>query len=176
MFWSPALSYDTLTLAHLPPTLAGPAHLALPPCEVEEHAADGVHRLLATGPAAQLWLTKPSEAGLGVIIPLNEGLPARLAAALDLWRRMNGQAPKPERLTKARRRRLLDGLRALDARADGASYREIARVLFPRLGIPSGPEWKASAVRARTMRLVADATVLMRGGYRDLLRRGRPAR
>lgn len=150
----------------------------LPPPDIEVRSGDGVHNLLRPGLAAQLWLTGPRGNGdeLGVLIPLDEGLPVRLAAALDLWRRMNGEPPERERLTPARRRRLLDGLRALDARADGASYREIARALFPRLDLPSGAEWKTSAVRAQTMRLVADASALMDGGYRNLLRNGRPVR
>lgn len=62
-------------------------------------------------------------------------------------------------------------LRALDLRHGGATYREIAAALgredaarFP------ATEWKISAARPFVVRLVRNATALMNGDYRKLLR------
>jgi hypothetical protein len=66
-------------------------------------------------------------------------------------------------------------LRALDARIEGNSYRAIAEGLF---GIRRIPEraWKSDDLRNRTIRLVQTGLDLMRGGYRELLRRARRKR
>jgi hypothetical protein len=68
-----------------------------------------------------------------------------------------------------RRRRLALALRALDARMDGSTYREIAEVLFAGRQIPERA-WKTHDLRNRTIRLVQTGFALMRGGYRALLR------
>ncbi|HAR25926.1 MAG TPA: hypothetical protein DCS46_16425, partial [Bradyrhizobium sp.] len=60
-------------------------------------------------------------------------------------------------------------LRALDARTDGSTYREIAEVLFGA-GRISERDWKTHDLRNRTIRLVQSGLALMRGGYRALLR------
>lgn len=55
------------------------------------------------------------------------------------------------------------------------STHEIAgRLIYPRLAIGRGAEWKASSERRRTQRLIDEALGLMNGGYRTLLQ-GRPA-
>ena len=179
VFWSPEFALDTLTLSRLPDELAGTRRAGvLPPADAAAVTPGDVHLLLSDGLAAQLWLLgAPTDgAALGLLLPLDDDLPVRLAAALDLWRRMHGRAPERVRLTQQRRRRLVDGLRALDGKRAHASVRDITRVLFPAFELRTGPEWKTDPHRAQTMRLIADATALMRGGYRDLLRRGRPAR
>jgi len=68
-----------------------------------------------------------------------------------------------------RRRRLALALRALDARMEGGTYREIAEVLFGAKHIPERA-WKTHDLRNRTIRLVQTGFALMRGGYRALLR------
>lgn len=179
VFWSPEVALDTLTLSSLPRELAGKRNAsALQPADATVSTPGGVHLLIGDGLSAQLWLRGPPDKGaaLGLVLPLDDDLPIRLAAALDLWRRMHGRAPERVRLTPQRRRRLIDGLRALDARQAHASVRDITRALFPAFELRTGAEWKTDPHRAQTMRLIADATALMRGGYRDLLRRGRPAR
>lgn len=109
----------------------------------------------------------PTEA-LAVVIPWSADLPARVAALLDAWHAFHGKPP-PDPLTPQRRKRLILGLRALDGRIVGASYRELAAGLFGADRVPLGPAWKTHDLRSRTMRLVADATALMRGGYRALV-------
>jgi hypothetical protein len=76
-------------------------------------------------------------------------------------------------LSSARRARLRRTLRALDGRTGGASYRQIASMLF---GEPRGSEasWRTSSLRASVIRLCASGRKLARGGYARLLS-GRPA-
>lgn len=161
-----------LPLAALPPPLASLETTAPPGTGAECRAADGRHALLADAPH-QLWLIGDPAPGtpLGVLIPLDEALPKRLFAALTVWRLLRGRrAGTVEELSHQRRQRLVLGLRALDGRADGASYRELARGLFGAARVPDGPAWKTHDLRSRTMRLVDDATALRDGGYRALLR------
>lgn len=159
-------------LTAAPPSLTRPLpDLSRLPERTAVSARDGRHALLGGDAPLQLWrLPTCSPADLpAVVIPLDASLPARLAAALELWRRLQGEAPRPVRLPPLRRWRLAYGLLALDGRQAGASHREIARALFGSERITSRSEWKESSLRTRTMRLVADATSLMRGGYRELL-------
>jgi hypothetical protein len=57
---------------------------------------------------------------------------------------------------------------SLDAKAEGATYKEIASGLNGAAAV-AGPGWKTHDLRDRTIRLVRDALKLMRGGYRHLL-------
>jgi hypothetical protein len=94
----------------------------------------------------------------------------RAGAAVRLWRSLTGRnpGPNPAALPKARRDRLILGLRALDGRLENATYRDIAAALF---GAPdaSGRAWKGHDLRDRTIRLVKFGFAMMRGGYRSLL-------
>ena len=72
-------------------------------------------------------------------------------------------------LSTYRRQRLALALRALDARTDGATYREIAEVLLPAHRV-SGRDWATHDVRNRIIRLVRTGFALAQGGYRALLR------
>ena len=68
---------------------------------------------------------------------------------------MSGASPgaDPAALSPQRQVRLLDALRALDGRQDGASYREIADALFGRRPISSS-SWKTHSLRDRVIRTV----------------------
>jgi hypothetical protein len=70
-----------------------------------------------------------------------------------------------------RRRRLGQMLRTVDGRAEGASYHEIAQVLFGEARLTDEP-WKTSPLRDTTIRLARDGRRFVEGGYRRLLRRG----
>lgn len=113
----------------------------------------------------------------GVVVPIDDLLPQRLAAILAWWRRSQDATAKlaPE-LTLQRRHRLVLGLRALDGVTDGASHREIARGLFGPSNVPTGPAWKSHHLRSRIVRLIHDAKALRDHGYRNLLRSGRTVR
>ena len=153
---------DTRTAASLARTLLDTAVLRA--------GDDGVHAVwpLGTG-ALQAWLDQPPTGAVAVILPLNEALELRALTAIRLLRRLTrrpeGSEPAP--LSANRRARLVQTLRALDARADGASLRDIAEALFrDRI---AGRAWQDSSLQARTKRLVRSGVALMRGGYRELL-------
>lgn len=124
----------------------------------------GEHQLIigAVGP------TQP----LAVVLPLDESFHIRAESALRLHRRLTGRAAGPMAralsLTPRHRQRLVRMVRALDGRSMGASYREIATVLFETQRL-SATEWKTSSIRAQTIRLARDAESMMRGGYLRLL-------
>lgn len=67
---------------------------------------------------------------------------------------------------------LLDILDAvLDRERTGMTTHEIARRhVYPAMTIGRGNQWKSSAERRRTQRLIDEALGLMDGGYLGLLR------
>ncbi len=108
-----------------------------------------------------------------VILPLDDTLELRALTAIRLTRLINHRTPSadPAPLSAARRAQLVQVVRALDARAEGASLREIADALFGRR--LAGRAWPDSDLRARKRRLGRSGLELIRGGYRDLLNPGR---
>lgn len=69
--------------------------------------------------------------------------------------------------TDYQRRKLAALLTMLDARAEGASAREIAFGLIYRNSTPlKGADWKASGEKRHTLRLLRTALILRAGGYR----------
>jgi hypothetical protein len=136
-------------------------------------ASDGLHGAVGE-PPIPVWLSGgPSpDTHLGALIPLDDALPQRLAAVLRLWQALQRRALSEPGLSTLRRRRLVLALRAHDGHRDGHSYRDIAIGLFGNARVPRGAAWKTHDLRARTMRLVADAIALRDGGYRALLRVG----
>jgi len=140
-------------------------------------ASDGWHVLLRIrGFEHRLWLREPLVVGSSYAaeLPLDVDFEIRAHAARRLWRALNGRATGPafHELSPQRKQRLALALRALDASVDGNSYREIAEVLFGAKRIPER-SWKTHDLRNRTIRLVQSGFVLMRGGYRELLRQTR---
>jgi hypothetical protein len=107
-----------------------------------------------------------------VVVPLDADFATRADAAARLWRLATGRPRRlsRDRLTRQRRRRLALTLRALDGRLAGATYREIARLLFGATRVPAGAAWKTHDLRDRTIRLVRTGLDLMQGGYLNLLR------
>jgi hypothetical protein len=106
---------------------------------------------------------------LALLLPLDAFFEDRAWAARQLWALIRGQ-PMASGLTPQQRHRLAQMLRAVDGREDGASHRRIAEALFGADRVPRGDAWKASELRSRTLRLVADGLAVVRGGYRRLLR------
>lgn len=82
-----------------------------------------------------------------------------------------GPQPRGWPLSTYRLARIDMMLRALDLRQTGATYREIAAALGrdDDAKLPA-TEWKMSAGRSFVIRLVRDATAMMNGDYRRLLR------
>lgn len=118
---------------------------------------------------AELDETRP----LGALIIFDELTPDRLTAVARLWHAMFGKNVPPDpRMTPQRRQRARQMLRAVDARQAGATYRVIARHLFPKYE-NSPASWVGNPIRETTVRLARDGLKLVRGGYRTLLRRPR---
>jgi hypothetical protein len=137
-------------------------------------APDGWHAVLhLRGVEHRLLLTAPPIIAAAYVaeLPLDDDFDVRAHAARRLWRALNDRPPGPpsHQLSAQRRQRLALALRALDARMDGGTYREIAEVLFGSRRIPER-SWKTHDLRNRTIRLVQSGFELMRGGYRALLR------
>lgn len=110
---------------------------------------------------------------LAAIIPLDADMPDRLDAVARFSSALAASPPPFDmRITQQRRQRLKSMLRAFDAHACNATYREIAEALFGGPRVTSDP-WKTSALRDATIRLVRDGLAMVNGGYRDLLRRRR---
>ena len=63
-------------------------------------------------------------------------------------------------------------LQAIDGHIDGASYRDIGKVLYGTSRIAT-EAWKTSALRDSTISLVRDGRAMINGGYRSLLRQRR---
>jgi hypothetical protein len=124
----------------------------------------------------RLWLKQPPVIGesYAAELPFDDDFEIRTHAARRLWRAVNGRAVGHafHELSPQRRQRLAMALRALDARAEGNTYRTIAEVLFGSKRIPERA-WKTHDLRNRTIRLVQSGLALMRGGYRELLRQSR---
>ena len=140
-------------------------------------ASDGWHVLLRIrGLEHRLWLREPLVVGSSYAaeLTLDVDFEIRAHAARRLWRALNGRATGPafHELSPQRRQRLALALRALDASAEGNSYRVIAEGLFGAKRIPDRA-WKTHDLRNRTIRLVQSGFALMRGGYRELLRQAR---
>ncbi|HVA13078.1 MAG TPA: DUF2285 domain-containing protein [Stellaceae bacterium] len=133
---------------------------------------DGVERLIERqGSLFRLHILEaPCEDTPCVVLPLDRLFEIRAAAALRLWRGLTGRSPgrDPAALPASRRERLALALRALDARLENASYRDIAEALF---GTGRMPErgWKTYDLRDRTVRLARLGHAIMQGGYRRLL-------
>lgn len=110
---------------------------------------------------------------LAAIIPLDADGLDRIDAVARLWRTLHKPPGRPDtRLTWQQRRRLKQMLQAVDGHVSGATYREIAEVIYGATRVADHP-WKTSALRDSTMDLVKGGLALIAGGYRKLLRHRR---
>ena len=162
------------------PTLAAaaPSRVSLDLCNLGDgqlrQGPDGWHAVMHLhGVEHRIWIKEAPiiAATYFVELPLDRDFEFRVDAGRRLWRGLSGrqQGTPLHALSAYRRRRLALALRALDARTDGATYREIAKVLLPAHRITE-PDWRTHDVRNRIIRLVKTGFALMQGGYRNLLR------
>lgn len=169
--WLPAVDPRVVRLLADP---TGSATLTLTP-ETDRAAVDGRYLRLGShlDPVAAILLpgATPAQA-LAAIVPLDPEVPLHVEGLLRLWRRLRGHpttAP-PDELTPIRRKRLVQSLRAVDARRAGANRREIAEVLFGSETVPDGVAFDDHHLRSRTSRLIRDGLAMIAGGYRKLLK------
>ena len=135
-------------------------------------ASDGHYLSFGEGQARILALLGSGQSPFALptaLIPFDDQILDRMSAADRLIRHGQGRRAPDTRLTTQKRKRLVQMLRAADARADGASHRQIAEALFGRRRVRA-ELWHESSLRYATLRLVRDGVALIDGGYRDLLR------
>ncbi len=125
------------------------------------HLASSVFRVHVDGTGAN---------PLAVLLPFDRLFEIRATAALRLYRALRRRNPGPNSaaLTEQRRNHLIQALRALDARLEGVSYREIAEELF-HVESMSAAAWKTHPLRDKAIRRARRGRELMNGGYRKLL-------
>ena len=148
--------------------------------QVTAHAASGDDgpRIVTLGDERFAITHMPSsaDAPLAAVVLLDAMTPDRLHAILRFWAALMHERSLPDdRISAQRRARLVQMLRAYDARSSGLSYREIAMALFPTHEIVPAA-WRGDALRETTIRLVRDGLKHVRDGYRALLRRPRRRR
>lgn len=173
--WLPCVNPRLAILTSLAPDTFGGPELAGAEPQSWRSAAEGAYlELGALPPARQALLVREGVGeAIGFVLPLDAFLEDRIDALRRLYRLLIRGKADPATLTAYRRDRLKLALRAVDAKDDGAGYREIAKGLFPRL---LGREREPSeAVRGRAIRLVRYGARLIQGGYLDLLRPERRA-
>lgn len=139
-----------------------------------QQGPDGWHAVLRLrGVEHRVWFKEaPLVAAAYVVeLPLDHDFDFRADAGRRLWRGLNGrpQGAPLHALSPHRRRRVALALRAYDARADGATYREIAAIILPATRIPERA-WSTHEVRNQIIRLVKTGFALIKGGYRTFLR------
>lgn len=169
--WTAQALPSVIALTQLPPHLADPKFQLQASSLDPALAVEGSDHLIdRRGAVLRVHLDGAGADPPAVLLPFDKLFEVRVAAALRLWRALNGRppGPNPAVLSEARRNRLIVALRALDARLDGATHRQIASVLFGAGAIPER-DWISHDLRDRTARLVRLGVAMMNGGYRRLL-------
>lgn len=177
MFWSAEADTSAVLLTQMPIILPAADNLY---SALREPAArgdeDGAHLLFeASGQTIRIVRLAgvPPDVPLAALVPLDPGGFDRSEAIDRLLRTLLGRAvPDDGRLTPQQKRRHRHMLQATDGRMSGATYRDIAGVIFGVDRVAS-EHWKTSALRDATTALVKDGLAMVAGGYRTLLRHRR---
>ncbi len=180
VIWRPELTAVTVILDAAPEGYAGAAAIdpqALGALLADRAGIDGRHIVVADAAGEhRLWLRDPTPGRpLAAIVPLDKDFIKRILSLLRFHRLMPGKRtgplPRGWPLTAIRAARLELMLRALDLRLAGATYRQIAIALGKdEAAHLSASDFKNSDARSFAYRLVRDATAMMKGDYRKLLR------
>lgn len=177
MFWSAEFDTSTVLLTHAPTIVPAAGNLSVEVREVSARSdGQGVHFLFeAGGQTIRLVRLAGVATGtpLAALVPLDANGADRIEALDRLLRGLQGRTvPDDRRLTPQQKRRHRQMLQATDGHINGASYREIAGVMFGADRVTSEP-WKTSTLRASVIGLVKDGKAMIAGGYRQLLRHRR---
>lgn len=176
VLWSPIIDPAVVLLAQCPGFIPGASTVALDGSIELRESAEGAHA--AHGPissSTQLLFLRGAypDAPLAAVIPFDADMVRRVEALTRFWRATQGRPAIPDtRITSQQRARLRAMMLAADGRANGASYRDVAMVLYGHKRIASEP-WKTSALRDRVIGLVKGGLAMIGGGYLKLLRHRR---
>jgi hypothetical protein len=175
VFWSPKVDTHVLILTPIPALLDASSPSEIDITFMRENSI-GHHAVHVTEALTSHLILLPGtqpDAPLAVLIPLDDSSPDRIEALTRLWQSLQRRTAIPDtRITAQRRRRLRLMIQAIDGRNNGASYRQIANVIYGETRVADHP-WKTSALRDSTIGLVKDGLALVAGGYRQLLRHRR---
>jgi len=173
VFWLPQEDTSIVVLVPAPSSLAASE---FPPIvdQIVQRGDEGLHSLHDLGDNSRIQLLRlgePSDtAMLAVVVSLDVGGFGRLEAVHRLLSSLHGRVvPSDTRLTGQQRARARRMLQAFDGYRDGATQREIARVIF-HLGPLDRDAWQESSTRHAVKALLRDARAMIAGGYRKLLR------
>jgi hypothetical protein len=175
--WSAEADTSAVLLAQMPTILPTVGNLYSDLCEPAARSdEDGTHFLFKAG-GQTIRIVQlagvPPETPLAALVPLDPDGFDRTEAIDRLLRALLGRTiPDDRRLTPQQKRRQRHMLQATDGRINGATYRDIAGVIFGVDRVASEP-WKTSALRDATTALVKDGLAMINGGYRTLLRHRR---
>lgn len=176
IFWSPETDTSTVLLERLPDFLPAGDNLATSLQNIEARRdLLGHHFVHRAGGRTfhALRLDGADDAPLMAMIPLDVTGFDRLAETEQLLRALLDLSVAPDgRLTPQQLRRARHMLQAVDGRRAGASYREIAEVLYGAKRVRA-EHWKTSPLRANVIGLVKGGLAMIAGGYRQLLRHRR---
>lgn len=138
--------------------------------------SDGLHMVCELGRSRfRLWInpTKPID-DLRIILSNDPFMLARAEAQVRFLTHLLGAVADDrdqiESVTPYRRQRLSQLLQIHDARADGASVRDVAYAcIFRNTARLAGAGWKGSSEKRHTLRLLAAAQQMVKQGYLSLL-------
>jgi hypothetical protein len=173
VFWSAEFDTSTVLLTHAPAIVPAAGNLSVELRETSAHSDEqGVHFLLEAG-GQTIRLVRlegvPMGIPLAALVPLDVDGPDRIEAIDRLLRALQGHAiPNDRRLTPQQKRRHRHMLQATDGHMNGASYREVADVIYGVQRIRA-EHWKTSALRDSVIGLVEGGRAMIAGGYRQLL-------
>lgn len=177
MYWSAEADTSTVLLTHAPDILPAASNLFVALRETSPRPDEqGVHFLLEAG-SQTIRLVRlagvPADSPLAALLPLDADGPDRIEALDRLLRALQGRAvPADRRLTPQQKRRHRFMLQATDGHVNGASYRQIADVIYGVERI-RGEHWKTSALRDSVIGLIEGGLAMIAGDYRQLLRHRR---
>lgn len=134
---------------------------------------DGVHALLRTEAGThRLWMPIPLEPGdpIACMVASGGDVGGAATAAVQFLRHLAGQGGRLDLRARVHDQRAQMSLVALDERRAGASYRTIAERLYGAARI-AAEDWRTSALRDSTIRLVRTGDRLACGHHLQLVAR-----
>jgi hypothetical protein len=173
IFWRPEVCASVILLSNSNQGSSLPGFMLseMPGSFLQRRAEDGAHIIIRDKRYSfQLFLAASTDplSGLQANIPLDENTAQRCASVQLFWSFVLGEMPVGSRKRSGLRGKYPQALQALDGWMMGATYREIAEVLFGAARVDEN-SWKTSTIRSSTIRLVKLAEDMMLGGYARLL-------